>query len=102
MSDWFFTPPDEVLRFSEIEWTDPADYTLRYCRVDNHHAFAQEQYSQDHYYFAWCPELPGCAVWSYDEPDTLQKLKKTIPIVIENMRHDGMEIPLPGSHLTVI
>lgn len=99
--DWFIIPPDEDLKFTEIEWLSPVDYTMRYCRVDNDHAFAQEQYSQDHYYFAWCPELPGCAVWSYDAPDTIQKLKKTIPIVIENMRYNGQPIPAPLSHRTV-
>lgn len=98
MSDWFLEPDDKELKFVEITDGNPLGYTLRYCYIDDDHAFSQEQFSQDYYYFAWCPELEGCYVWGYDEPFTVAKLRKIIPIVIENMTYKGEVIPPPGSH----
>ncbi|MDD5295670.1 MAG: type II toxin-antitoxin system HicB family antitoxin [Rhodocyclaceae bacterium] len=53
-------------------------------------------------YGAFVPDLPGCIAVGETEAETLALIEEAIQFHLEDMKADGLQIPLPASKSTFV
>lgn len=53
-------------------------------------------------YSAYVPDLPGCVATGTTVEETEHEIREAIAFHLEGMREDGIEIPMPTSHVEYI
>lgn len=99
--DWFLKLARHHIDYSEINFINPPDYTIRFARITDEPSVGQSNWRQDDFFMAWIPELDGCMTQAKDQPEVMVMIRDAMKEYLASLAEDGIEPPAPRCHLTV-